>query len=275
MNQENPNNSRKAVVALTRGYTKLEGYDTLIERNNKLEEHLKEKVDVLIFHEGESEVHAVGTDYGQAAGDGGIPPDHQQYIQSKTGLKLSFIEVPFKKREEGMTLNPRSRPHINGWGYRCMCSFWFVDFWSYVEAYDFIIRVDEDCVMNSSLDDIFDRLEKENKVALYGRWVNDRGCVTQGLSQFASEKTESGRETKKTPSGPYTNVIALNLKRLRSNDKLFNYIRELKQSNNIYINRWGDLPLWGEVLHHLYDNEDHELTKLIKYYHGSHRYTIR
>ena len=37
----------------------------------------------------------------------------------------------------------------------------------------------------------------------------------------------------------------------------------------IYYNRWGDLPLWGEILFYFYNKEDYCLTNEIKYYHGS------
>lgn len=41
----------------------------------------------------------------------------------------------------------------------------------------------------------------------------------------------------------------------------------------IYYNRWGDLPLWGEILFYLYDIEDYCECKEIKYYHGSNKGT--
>ena len=76
--------------------------------------------------------------------------------------------------------------------------------------------------------------------------------------------------SKKSPSGPYTNIIGFNLKKLRENVILQKYIEQVKYSNCIYIYRWGDLPLWGEVLHYLYEKKDYIKSNLIKYYHKSH-----
>ena len=45
--------------------------------------------------------------------------------------------------------------------------------------------------------------------------------------------------------GPYTNIILFNLKKIRENNLIFEYLEE-KNSNNIYRYRWGDLPIWGE-----------------------------
>ena len=37
----------------------------------------------------------------------------------------------------------------------------------------------------------------------------------------------------------------------------------------IYIYRWGDLPLWGEVISYFYDKSDYLIYNKINYYHGS------
>ena len=44
---------------------------------------------------------------------------------------------------------------------------------------------------------------------------------------------------------------------------------EIDESNNIYIYRWGDLPLWGEVMEYFYDKKDFLIYNRINYYHGS------
>ena len=77
-------------------------------------------------------------------------------------------------------------------------------------------------------------------------------------------------EDTRIAEGPYTNVICFNLKKLRENEKLFEYINMIDKSENIYIYRWGDLPLWGEVLKYLYDKDSYNLDKTITYHHESH-----
>ena len=77
----------------------------------------------------------------------------------------------------------------------------------------------------------------------------------------------------KNSAGPYTNVFLLNIRELQKSDLLIKYIKEVELSNKIYSHRWGDLPLWGEVIHYFFDDS---LAKLIdiKYYHGSHNKNI-
>ena len=58
--------------------------------------------------------------------------------------------------------------------------------------------------------------------------------------------------------------------KLKTNDLLFEYIKAVKESNNIYIYRWGDLPLWGEALYYFFKTDDHLLLNTIKYFHESH-----
>jgi hypothetical protein len=238
---------KKAIVTLSRGYPNLEAYNMLIERNNCIERNLNEICDSIIFHEGNILKH------------------QKQYIQDCTDIPIKFIEIPKFLPKENVVFTSKSGGH--GWGYRHMCSFWFVDFWKYVQEYDMILRIDEDCIIYSNIDSIFDCLE--DKVCVYGKWHPDNEEVTEGLNDFSLIFFGNERG-KKEPSGPYTNVLGLNLKKLRNNDKLFDYIEKINTTNKIFIYRWGDLPLWGETLYYLYDKEDYSELKNLKYYHISH-----
>lgn len=239
---------KKAIAVLTRGYNQIQSYNMLIRRNEYIEKNIKNKLyHLLIFHEGN------------------ISRSHQQYIQACSNLPIKFIGIPPFTPIKDVNFTLKSGGH--GWGYRHMCSFWFVDFWEYVEDYDMILRIDEDCIMESNLDLIFKELE--DKVCVYGKWHPDDESVTEGLNDF-SLKFFGNEKGPKEPSGPYTNVLGLNLRLLRKNNKLFEYINKLKQSNNIFIHRWGDLPLWGEILYYMYKPSEYQENKKIKYYHISH-----
>jgi hypothetical protein len=147
-----------------------------------------------------------------------------------------------------------------------MCHFWFIDFLKYLDAYNLVLRIDDDCLIRSNIDNIFDELK--NNVCVYGEWSADNDNVTKGLNNFSLEniKTDKGP---KSPSGPYTNLVGFNLDKIRANNELKEYIEKVDNSNNIYIYRWGDLPLWGEALYYLFDKDDYKRLP-IKYYHGSH-----
>ena len=45
-----------------------------------------------------------------------------------------------------------------------MCNFWFCDFWNYVQKYNKILRIDEDCIYYSDYRDVFKLLIKTSGV---------------------------------------------------------------------------------------------------------------
>lgn len=252
---------KNAVVVLTRGYININDYDTLIKRNISIERNLNDKnTHILIFHEGNINI------------------EHQTYIIGKTkNLNIIFICI----KDYAFTDEKKHIKHYEpsaefGLNYRHMCSFWFVDFWNFVKEYTNIIRIDEDCEIMFNIDKVFDKLH--NKVSIFGMWSEDVDYVTHNLNKFTLEfickHTTINNVKEHLPSGPYTNVIGLNLNLLRTNDVLHKYIKNISDSNNIYIYRWGDLPLWGEVLYYFYNENNYLLDEDIKYFHGSHNIDV-
>lgn len=240
-----------AIVVLTRGYPNINSYNQLIERNKILENTIVLNTDYIIFHEGN------------------IPIEHQTYISNKTpSLDLQFVNVEKDFKKPPVDIDPGTS--YFSLGYRNMCNFWFSNFWKYTEKYEKIVRIDEDIKLYSDINIIFNKLK--TKLACYGTWQPDCVFVTKNLNnttlKFFKEKYNENKVAR-GPSGPYTNVIGWNLKELRKNKKIFEYIEEVKKTNMIYYNRWGDLPLWGEILFYFYNKEDYCLTNEIKYYHGS------
>lgn len=240
-----------AVVALTRGYNELSKYDHIIKRNKCLEKYFNKNISYIICHEGN------------------ISQEHQQYIQTKTLIPLIFIDVLQSFLNENIDFYPPTKKFKMG--YRNMCNFWFCDFWKYLEHYDKIIRIDEDCFYNSDYSQLFSILDE--KVAVYGEWTKDDAVYTKGIQNFTKKFMMQHNIKPKNHGvgGPYTNVIGLNLKNMRENKLLIEYIEAVKKTNNIYIYRWGDLPLWGEALNYCFLNTEHRMLKNIKYYHGSHK----
>ena len=259
----------KAIVVLTRGYNDISRYDKLIKRNRNIVRCLGDlSIDIVIFHEGN------------------ILASHQNHIKSQTPrLNIKFINIKLK----GMAFKDKSyiKRDVDcaGYyqGYFHMCSFWFVNFWHYVENYDYILRIDEDCIVNFRILEMFKKLE--TKVACYGAWVRDDPKFVKGLHNFNINFLQKnnlpikglindnycdnlGGWTSRV-SGPYTNLLGLNLAKLRNNLVLKKYIETVKLSDYIYIYRWGDLPLWGSVLNHLYSMNDHVKLKSMKYIHDN------
>ena len=246
------NSDKNAIVVLTRGYKTKNEYKKLITRNKHLEKYFNKNISYIIFHEGN------------------ISTEHQKYIQNKTKIPLQFINVKDSFNfDNSIKFDPDTR--YFKLGYRNMCNFWFSEFWKYVDGYDKILRIDEDCNYMSNYNIIFEQLN--NKVSIYGHYANDADFVTKGLNKFTQNflKMNGFNNIKsRTPSGPYTNVIGFNINKLKTNDLLFEYIKAVKESNNIYIYRWGDLPLWGEALYYFFKKDEHLLLNRIKYFHESH-----
>jgi hypothetical protein len=238
---------KKAIVTLSKGFSNDYDYGNLILRNKFIEQNTKESYDIIIFYEGN------------------ISEKSQQHIKSKTKLTLTFVEIPRFDPIDGICFDSGLSEGF-GWGYRHMCHFWFIGFLEYLKDYSYVLRIDDDCIVQSNIDEIFKELE--DKVCVYGACAGDHKDVTKGMNDFSLQHIETDLGPR-DPSGPYTNLIGFNLLKIKSNERLKSYMDQVDISNNIYIYRWGDLPLWGESLHYLFDNNDHSQLP-IKYYHGSH-----
>jgi hypothetical protein len=251
------NKNKNAITILTRGYEDNEKYLSLINRNKAIEKNLINKMtDILIFHEGN------------------ISEKQQLYIKKQTP-KLNIIftdisEYAFKKEHEKHKWYEPTNKKEWQIGYRHMCHFWFIDFLKYCENYDYIIRIDEDCFIDFNIDEIFVLIK--NKIIIAGFEEIDDPKVTFGLNNYTLEFLKQNNITNvnpKKPSGPYTNIFAVNLIKVRNHNLILKYMEYIDNSNNIYIYRWGDLPLWGEVLYYMCKPEEYLITEKIKYFHGS------
>lgn len=248
--------NKNAVLVLTRGYSSYRKYFSLIQRNKSISKNLRDKTtDIIIFNEGN------------------IIEKHQELIKKETpDLNIKFVtitEKAFLKQNEIYQFYHTTKRDIWHYGYRHMCHFWFIDFLHFCNDYDFILRIDEDCIIDFNVDEIFNILP--SKLLIAGTMDKDDEEITHGLNQFTLNFLRHNgfiRKPKK-PNGPYTNILGLNLLKLNKNLFVKKYMECVDKSNSIYIYRWGDLPLWGEILEYFYKKEDYLLYNKINYYHGS------
>ena len=252
---------KSCIAVLNRGYNDIKKYSDLIKRNKCIAKNLNDKqIDILIFHEGN------------------INKQHQIYIQNETlELELKFInvlDIAFNKEKEEIIIE---EAHNFGIGYRHMCSFWFVNFYHIVKEYDKMLRIDEDCFIDFNIDNIL--LDLDTYIFTTGMLQYDAKFVTIGINDFSIEfmknhEYEFKRNDKKNPNGPYTNIIGISLEKIRKNDTFIKYVEEIDKSNMIYKRRWGDLPLWGEVIYYIFGLDTLKINKDIKYFHGSHNLKV-
>jgi hypothetical protein len=251
------------ITVLTRGYQNINKYSNLIKRNKSIQQHLNNKnIDILIFHEGN------------------ITDIHQIYIKKQTPLlKIIFVNIlshAFKESKKNIKFSKETEGY--SLGYRHMCDFWFVSFWSFVKEYDYLLRIDEDCVMNTNIDDIFYKLQ--SYLFISGIYDGDIPYVTRGLNDFTLDfinkhpNYQFKNTISKSPGGPYTNLFGISLDSLRTNEMLQTYIQEIDNSNMIYERRWGDLPLWGESIYYICGENTLLIDNTIQYFHGSHNFCV-
>ena len=132
------------------GFAKVDEYNkTLVLRNKSVRDHLYTPVraadgtvvsavaDVIVFHEGN------------------IWPSHQTYIQAATpDMPVRFVNISAVFADFHVVNNPLCPPSVlsdpknTPPGYNSMCYFWFVAFRDYVKEYDWMLRFDDDCVLN-------------------------------------------------------------------------------------------------------------------------------
>ena len=264
---------KKCTCVLTRGYTHLNDYKKLIERNISIVKFINFFMgcEHLIFHEGN------------------ILLEHQKYVQDKTiELKLKFIDVKNTEPKTAFNDNnnkincelcpPNDYSNSFSLGYKHMCHFWFMDFLDYTKEYKYIFRIDEDCILKNINKNIFNEMKINKKIFCSPNYCKkrDKDCVIIGLNKLMNiflKENKLKRKCSKIRS-PYTNIMIIDVEYIRKNKIVNKFIKKVNNSYCIYSNRWGDLPLWGVILNFLINKKLYYCDRSIKYYHGSHELKI-
>jgi hypothetical protein len=149
------------------------------------------------------------------------------------------------------------------------CRFWFSEFLSYVQEYDQILRIDDDCFLIGEVG--WPTVNEFQPIASVHFDGLDRGDVILGLQSFFNSLAASHNEHPLSEDwdSPYTNVMMFNLNVIRKDPRFLVVFNEIRESRCIWINRWGDMPLWGATLQLLH----FPTLKMdgFNYYHASHR----
>ena len=162
-------------------------------------------------------------------------------------------------------------------GYKAMCWFWFKDVLSYPEVlkYDELLRIDDDCYL-SDLKDTTDKssdfwpstsadvartagftpaimsgdeasgnaqMDPIAPLASVAEAGTDNKAATMGMRQAFAEL--NGSTFAPTWQTPYTNVLLYNVSYLSHSAELAQVYRKVVATGCVWVNRWGDAPLWG------------------------------
>lgn len=232
--------SNKAIVCLTRGYVELSKYNDLILRNTAIFKNINYnlKYPLLIFHQGN------------------ITPAHQEHIkQHGFGQDIQFINIS------------------DNWygGYEGMCRFQMYDIWTYCQDYEYILRIDEDCIIQKILYDPFDQIEFHDKHYLTSVfWSESHSETNATLPAFIQKITGSPDQSFYNDRYPYTNVC---IARVSFINTLMPLLKQIAESKLQRKNRWGDLPVMGSLLN-LYAGDKVGTMSGLSYYHSSHNVSI-
>jgi hypothetical protein len=222
----------------------------------------KKEYDIIIFHEGN------------------IILEHQEYIQKKTpNLPLIFREISFiQSLPKSCELCPETKISKKfGLGYKNMCYFWSYRFLDLLKEYEYIIRVDEDCILRSMDFFILDYYREMNiKFSSPFFQENDISEVIVGMDQLFTNYMIERKivPNRRTIRCPYTNIMIVNIPYFRENKRVQEILERIIESGCIFNNRWGDLPIWGHILSYFIESKYYFEDKKIHYFHGSHKKLI-
>ena len=242
------------VAALIRGYPEKSGYKNLIKRNKYIYKNItskvKQQVDLILFHEGN------------------ITLDHQNYINNKSPDKYTFLDVSrdfYYKKEILENIPDLERFSI---GYRLMCKFNFFHIWSYLDNYDYLIRIDEDVLIKKFDIDFFKNIEPSFIFGTANLTNETHSYTNKSLPNELQKIFNTDNQSFYNHKFPYTNFYVTKLD-FWKNDELKSTLRIIAEHNKQILDRWGDLPVIGCILNNMKVNIT--LLKNIRYTHLSHQ----
>ena len=231
--------SRGAIVALVRGYKSLDGYSSLIARNKaifeKINSHALKHYPLIIWHEGD------------------IAPEHQRYIRAaeqNNDVRFVDISARFKLPEGVQCEDLKEHWHL---GYRLMCKLHTWDIWQLAAEFDYVLRVDEDCIIKEIIVDPFEWMARLELDCAFSLLVNDSHQLTnETLPMFVEAFTRQYNipirsDRPLTSCFPYTNVYMARTAFFRQ-PHVSRLLRAAVLDRDFYINRWGDHIVLGLAL---------------------------
>lgn len=225
----------------------------VIVRNQSIAKNFKGICDLIFFHEGD------------------ISEEYKEKIRYRSCVNFNykFIEVPdFKITDsEIQNLKPQILDIGNvRTGYSSMCKFWSYRFLNYLEDYDYVIRLDDDCIVLNDIQPVIDELE--TKYLSFPTLGNED--FRYGLESFIKAYFDKPILDIEKVSVPYTNFCGFNLKKIRANKSIRNFFKEVENNEFIHKYAWNDTLIWGILMKYMIGEENWSEHKQIKYIHLSH-----
>ena len=264
------------IFALVRGHDNLQEYETVRKRNIVLHERFNKKAnhDVILFHEGN------------------IKEEHQ-LIMKEDIPNLTFVDISDKcfqtdkykeYHEECIENDKRFLELVNNnnidvglaktgvgfnIGYSHMCQFYSIDWLEYLKDYDWAMRLDDDCVLNSEIpSDFFEKLDSNGIQFAYCIIDTEYHCHTVNSFNIL-EKILTNGEKPISMKHYYSNFNVFKLSFWRS-EEISRILGVINDNNYIYKYRWGDSPIQSAIINKFMKNSQICFLDSIDYVHGSH-----
>ena len=240
---------KTAIFCLTRGYHNPAMYSRLIARNKSIEHFIGTSPELVLFHEGN------------------ISRGHQQFIESQThGMTFKWHQIPFQFPRDVPLPHETINTFNNGScypGYHVMCEFHTCDVWDHLKDYDVVLRVDEDCILESEKwAEVFTSVSPEIPYRTPVFDVETHELTNKTLPEWLGEDAEFYDQTM-----PYTNVFVTRMD-VWNREDIRSFINRIRESRGCIKYRWGDHVLHSVILKKF--GVGHGTMDGYNYYHGSH-----
>lgn len=203
--------------------------------------------------------------------EGNITPGHIEKLENikNFGNPIKFVEVPdFKINNETLAyLNSETLDMGNvRTGYSSMCRFWSYGFLDYFDEYDYVIRIDDDCIVLNNFENIIPSLE--NRYICFPKLSGEN--YRKGFVDFLKTYFDKSAIDETQVDVPYTNFCGFNINKIKKDKRILNFFREIENNHFIHKYSWPDTLLWGIIIKYFLKNDDYLQMNKIQYIHLSH-----
>ena len=238
-------NNSVAIVCLTRGYPfhRIYRYSSLILRNYCIKRVCSFEFTLLIFHEGNIQRYM------------------QILIQFLFGYPIQFVDVSsaFKKRSSHIWTGKSDFPL----SYSLMCQFQYFHIWQYLREFDYVVRIDEDCLL-LSFNPNFTEFVFWTGYSTPETHLNTLSTLPVFLNQLGIDfDTEAPL--------PYTNFFVTKTE-FWNRKPVSSFLYEIFSYESSLEYRWGDPPILGVALREFSTDLKYDFNSPdVSYLHLSHK----
>ena len=148
------------------------------------------KYPIVIFHEGDYDIRS------QQEIISGVREECRNLISFKELDKNDFVVPDFIDKEiMNKSVESKPVPYWRNVRYRLMCRWWIIHFWKYTEDYEYVMRLDDDSLIEEKIsEDLFD-IAKTKEYVFVSNFIHiDCGVCNYGFKELLDELYPSKKE---------------------------------------------------------------------------------